>query len=207
MVKKKSLRRNEPEIHPTPWMVKDKLPIFQFHLKSLSHAVLLSNAKGAAGLPTGWHLVWMQTATVESSTKAMQLSASSILVKSILFSTEGIQTTVCLSTSNSTHKLSGSVLDFICLLLRVEAGQNGCLQTSEDEKIHRIHEQGRGCSIQVSEPRSTKQDFQRLTMSIALKILNMGEKKTCHVISGGEIIKTCSHLKYHHTKSHTKYPW
>ena len=153
------------------------------------------------------NLVWMQTATVESLTKARQLCASSILVKRILFSAEGIQTTVCLSTYNSIHKLSSSVMDFICLLIRVEAGQNWCLQTLEDEKTHRIYEQGRGCSTQVSEPRSTKQDFQRLTMSIEVKILNMGEKKTCHLISGGEIIKTCSHLKYHHTKSYTKYPW
>ena len=149
MEKRSSPRRHRPEMHSTTWpacMVKDKFPTFQCHPNSLSHVMLLSNAKDAGGLSKGCHLVWMHTATVGSLNQARHLCAS-IMAKRLLFRTEGIQTTICLSTQNSTHKLSGSVLDSKCLLLRVDVWTHGCVQTSEDEKTHEIHEQGRGQNI------------------------------------------------------------
>lgn len=93
----------------------------------------------------------------------------------------------------ATSNANGSVMDFKCLLLRVQVGASGCLQTPVDKRTHRIQEEWRGCSIQVTEPRSSKQDLQKLTMSIAVKILNMGEKKTCHIISGNDIMKPIDH--------------
>lgn len=44
-------------------------------------------------------------------------------------------------------------------------------------------------------------------MLIEVKILNMGEKKICYFIFGGEIIKICSYFKYYYIKLYIKYLW